>query len=188
MSRTPQKPPVADSFDAFLSTSDVEQVYIVLSLAKQVFGNDLHRGMQVMRSEPQVFARAAVAHQDRIARRHYGIASLFGVIVLATVYLVYQALSTQGVGVLGVLLPAAMVCFAAWRMERSVHRGRQGNVLLLQLLNALDGQPYSYDATAFAGFVQAHAALQEVVQGIAPSEVTLKDLAALKFDELQLRS
>ena len=87
-----------------------------------------------------------MAHQDRIAKRHYGIATLFGVIVLAMGYVMYQAFTTPGVGLPGLLLPAAMACFAAWRMERSVHRGRQGNLLLLRLLDALDGQPYSYDA------------------------------------------
>lgn len=189
MPRTPQPLPAADSFDAFLAPSDVEQIYIVLSLAKQVCGNDVARGMQLMQEQPQTFARTAVAHQDAIARRHYGIASLFGVVVLAMVYVVYQAFTTPDVGVLGVVLPAAMACFAMWRMERSVHRGRQGNLLLVRLLDALNGQPYSYDAAAFAQFLQAHPALAARAQAMAgPEEMSLQHLAVLKWQELQLRA
>lgn len=184
MSRKPSAPSTPDSFDAFLQPSDVEQIYIVLSLAKQSYGNDLARGMQALLEQPAAFARQAVAHQDRIAKRHYGIATLFGVIVLAMGYVMYQAFTTPGVGLPGVLLPAAMACFAAWRMERSVHRGRQGNLLLLRLLDALDGQPYSYDAAAFTAFMAQHPALHAAQP---PQQMALKDLARLKFDELAQR-
>lgn len=184
MSRKSSTPTATDSFDAFLQPSDVEQIYIVLSLAKQSHGNDLAQGMQAMWAQPAAFAQQAIAHQDRIAKRHYGIATLFGVIVLAMVYVMYQAFTTPGVGLLGLLLPAAMACFAAWRMERSVHRGRQGNLLLLRLLDALDGQPYSYDAAAFAVFMAQHPSLQAAQP---PALMALKDLARLKFDELMQR-
>ena len=137
MSRSKNTAPVADSFDAFLSPTDVEQVYIVLSLARQSYGNDVAQGVQAMLAQPTEFARKAVAHQDAIAKRHYGIATLFGVIVLAMVYVMYQAFTTPDVGLLGVVLPGAMAAFALWRMERSVYRGRQGNLLLLRLLDAL---------------------------------------------------
>lgn len=184
MSRKSSATPTADSFDAFLQPSDVEQIYIVLSLAKQSHGNDVAQGMQAMLTQPAAFARQAIAHQDRIAKRHYGIATLFGVIVLAMGYVMYQGFTTPGVGLLGVLLPAAMACFAAWRMERSVQRGRQGNLLLLRLLDALDGQPYSYDAAAFTAFMAQHPALQAAQPA---AQMALKDLAQLKWDELAQR-
>ena len=188
MSRSQNAAPAADSFDAFLSPSDVEQVYIVLSLAKQSHGNDLARGVHAMLVEPAQFARTAVDHQDRIAKRHYGIASLFGVIVLAMVYVMYQGFTTPGVGLLGILLPAMMACFALWRMERSVYRGRQGNMLLLRLLDALDGQPYSYDAAKYQDFIAAHADLVSAIKHFpVASDMALKHLAALKFEELQVR-
>ncbi|HEY4665512.1 MAG TPA: hypothetical protein VIG85_11050 [Comamonas sp.] len=185
MPRTKKNSSSPDSFDAFLSASDVEQVYIVLSLAKQSHGNDLGLGVQQMLEQPTAFARAAVAHQDRIAKRHYGIAMLFGVIVLAMVYVMYQGFTTPDVGVLGVLLPAMMACFALWRMERSVHRGRQGNLMLLRLLDALDGQPYSYDAAAFTQFLAKKPELQLQSQRLASAEtMALKHLAALKWEEI----
>lgn len=188
MSRSKPSLPSTDSFDAFLAPSDVEQVYIVLSLARQSHGNDLDGGVQAMLAQPADFARAAVAHQDAIAKRHYGIATLFGVIVLAMVYVMYQAFTTEGVGVLGVVLPAAMACFALWRMERSVHRGRQGNLQLLRLLDALDGQPYSYEADKFSIFIAANAVWVSVI-GQFPSkeEMTLRHLAALKYAEISQR-
>ena len=186
MSRSKNTAPVADSFDAFLSPTDVEQVYIVLSLARQSYGNDVAQGVQAMLAQPTEFARKAVAHQDAIAKRHYGIATLFGVIVLAMVYVMYQAFTTADVGLLGVVLPGAMAAFALWRMERSVYRGRQGNLLLLRLLDALDGQPYSYDAAKFDKFIAAHAELASARgQFPASSEMALKHIAALKWAELQ---
>lgn len=186
MSRSKNTAPVADSFDAFLSPTDVEQVYIVLSLARQSYGNDVAQGVQAMLAQPTEFARKAVAHQDAIAKRHYGIATLFGVIVLAMVYVMYQAFTTPDVGLLGVVLPGAMAAFALWRMERSVYRGRQGNLLLLRLLDALDGQPYSYDAAKFDKFIAAHAELASARgQFPASSEMALKHIAALKWAELQ---
>lgn len=186
MSRSKNTAPVADSFDAFLSSTDVEQVYIVLSLARQSYGNDVAQGVQAMLAQPTEFARKAVAHQDAIAKRHYGIATLFGVIVLAMVYVMYQAFTTPDVGLLGVVLPGAMAAFALWRMERSVYRGRQGNLLLLRLLDALDGQPYSYDAAKFDKFIAAHAELASARgQFPASSEMALKHIAALKWAELQ---
>ena len=188
MSRSKNTAPVADSFDAFLSPTDVEQVYIVLSLARQSYGNDVAQGVQAMLAQPTEFARKAVAHQDAIAKRHYGIATLFGVIVLAMVYVMYQAFTTADVGLLGVVLPGAMAAFALWRMERSVYRGRQGNLLLLRLLDALDGQPYSYDAAKFDTFIAAHAELASARgQFPASSEMALKHIAALKWAELQAR-
>lgn len=188
MSRSKNTTPVADSFDAFLSPTDVEQVYIVLSLARQSYGNDVAQGVQSMLAQPTEFARKAVAHQDAIAKRHYGIATLFGVIVLAMVYVMYQAFTTADVGLLGVVLPGAMAAFALWRMERSVYRGRQGNLLLLRLLDALDGQPYSYDAAKFDKFIAAHAELASARgQFPASSEMALKHIAALKWAELQAR-
>ena len=186
MSRTPSPTPAVDSFDSFLSPTDVEQVYIVLSLAKQTQGNDLAQGVATMLSQPTEFARQAVAHQDAIARRHYGIATLFGLIVLAMVYVIYQALTTPDVGLLGIVLPVAMTIFAAWRMERSVHRGRQGNLLLLRLLDALDGQPYSYDEEKFEEFIAARIDLQDAMAQLPnASHITLKHLAVLKYAELQ---
>ena len=186
MPRSQSPAPTPDSFDAFLSPSDVEQVYIVLSLAKQTQDNDLLQGVTTMIRQPTEFARQAVAHQDAIAKRHYGIATLFGVIVLAMVYVMYQAFTTPDVGVLGIALPAAMAVFAAWRMERAVHRGRQGNLLLLRLLDALDGQPYSYDAEKFEEFIAARVDLQDAVVSLPKaSMITLKHLAALKCAELQ---
>lgn len=188
MSRSKNTAPAADSFDAFLSPSDVEQVYIVLSLARQSHGNDVAQGVQTMLEQPTEFARKAVAHQDAIARRHYGIATLFGVIVLAMVYVMYQAFTTPDVGLLGVVLPGAMAAFALWRMERSVYRGRQGNLLLLRLLDALDGQPYSYDAAKFDQFIAANADLASArAQFPASSEMALKHIAALKWAQLQAR-
>ena len=188
MSRSKNTAPVADSFDAFLSPTDVEQVYIVLSLARQSYGNDVAQGVQAMLAQPTEFARKAVAHQDAIAKRHYGIATLFGVIVLAMVYVMYQAFTTADVGLLGVVLPVAMAAFALWRMERSVYRGRQGNLLLLRLLDALDGQPYSYDAAKFDKFIAAHAELASARgQFPASSEMALKHIAALKWAVLQAR-
>lgn len=184
MSRKKTTTPSVDSFDAFLAPSDVEQIYIVLSLAKQSHGNDVERGMQALQTAPAEFARTAVAHQDGIAKRHYGIASLFGVIVLAMGYVMYQGFTTPDVGLLGVLLPAAMACFAVWRMERSVYRGRQGNLMLLRLLDALDGQPYSYDAAAFTTFMAQHPGLQA---SQPPELMALKDLAHLKWNELAQR-
>ncbi|MDO4591973.1 MAG: hypothetical protein Q4B46_04070 [Comamonadaceae bacterium] len=185
MPRSPKLVSAADSFDAFLAPPDVEQIYIALSLAKQSHGNDLAQGVQSMLEQPAAFARAAMAHQDRIAKRHYGIASLFGVIVLAMVYVMYQGFTTPDVGLLGLLLPAAMACFAAWRMERSVYRGRQGNMLLLRLLDALDGQPYSYDAGRYTDFIASQPALADAAAHFpAASEMALKHLAALKFAEL----
>lgn len=166
----------------------MEQVYIVLSLARQSYGNDVAQGVQAMLAQPTEFARKAVAHQDAIAKRHYGIATLFGVIVLAMVYVMYQAFTTADVGLLGVVLPGAMAAFALWRMERSVYRGRQGNLLLLRLLDALDGQPYSYDAAKFDKFIAAHAELVSARgQFPASSEMALKHIAALKWAELQAR-
>lgn len=188
MSRSKNTAPAADSFDAFLSPSDVEQVYIVLSLARQSHGNDVAQGVQTMLEQPTEFARKAVAHQDAIARRHYGIATLFGVIVLAMVYVMYQAFTTPDVGLLGVVLPGAMAAFALWRMERSVYRGRQGNLLLLRLLDALDGQPYSYDAAKFDQFIAANADLASArAQFPTSSEMALKHIAALKWAQLQAR-
>ena len=188
MSRSKNTAPVADSFDAFLSPTDVEQVYLVLSLARQSYGNDVAQGVQAMMAQPTEFARKAVAHQDAIAKRHYGIATLFGVIVLAMVYVMYQAFTTADVGLLGVVLPGAMAAFALWRMERSVYRGRQGNLLLLRLLDALDGQPYSYDAAKFDKFIAAHAELASARgQFPASSEMALTHIAALKWAELQAR-
>lgn len=186
MSRSRTTAPTADSFDAFLSPSDVEQVYIVLSLARQSHGNDMARGVQTMLEQPATFARTAMAHQDAIARRHYGIASLFGVIVLAMGYVLYQAMTTPDVGLLGMLLPAAMAMFALWRMERAVDRGRQGNLLLLRLLDALDGQPYSYDAAKFEEFIATHAELASACSHFPPaSHMALQHLAALKLAQLQ---
>lgn len=186
MPRSKTSSPASDSFDAFLQPSDVEQIYIVLSLAKQAYGNDLVRGVKALQAQPLEFAQYAVAHQDRIAKRHYGIALLFGVIVLAMAYVTYQATVTPGVGLLGILLPAAMACFALWRMERSVHRGRQGNLLLLRLLDALDGQPYSYDAQAFTRFVGQQPDLDNMAQRMAaPQDMSLRYLAILKFEEME---
>lgn len=188
MSRSKTSTLSPDSFDAFLQPTDVEQIYIVLSLAKQAFGNDLARGVKALRAQPKEFARQAVAHQDRIAKRHYGIALLFGVIVLAMGYVVYQATVTPDVGLLGMLLPAAMACFALWRMERSAHRGRQGNLLLLCLLEALDGQPYSYDADAFLHWAEQRPELDHLaLRMAAPQAMTLRHLAVLKFEEMELR-
>ena len=188
MTRKKSAAPSVDSFDAFLQPSDVEQIYIVLSLAKQSHGNDLARGMQALQTAPADFARTAIDHQDKIAQRHYGIAILFGVIVVAMVYVMYQGFTTPGVGVLGVLLPAAMACFALWRMERSVHRGRQGNLLLLRLLDALEGQPFSYDAAQFAAFAARHPALVQATPDFPePDQVALKHLAQLKCAEIGLR-
>lgn len=185
MSRSASTTLTPDSFDAFLSPSDVEQVYIVLSLAKQAHGNDLERGMQAMHNQPSAFATAAVAHQDKIAKRHYLAASLFGVIVVAMGYVLYQGLTTPGVGLLGVLLPAAMACFALWRMERSVYRGRQGNLLLLRLLDALEGQPYSFDAAKYENFIATRSELAEAANAPQPQNIALKHLALLKWAELQ---
>lgn len=189
MSRSKPSLPATDTFDAFLEPSDVEQVYIVLSLAKQSHGNDLDRGVHTMLAQPADFARSAIAHQDGIAKRHYGIATLFCVIVLAMGYVMYQGFTTPGVGVLGVVLPAAMACFALWRMERSVQRGRQGNLQLLRLLDALDGQPYSYDAVKFSKFIAANTDLERVrCQFPSDDEMALQHLAALKHAEIALRS
>lgn len=186
MSRSQSPVPTTDSFDTFLSPTDVEQVYIVLSLAKQSQGNDLAQGVTTMLAQPTEFARQAVAHQDAIAKRHYGIATLFGLIVLAMVYVMYQAFTTPDVGLLGIALPAAMAIFAAWRMERSVHRGRQGNLLLLRLLDALDGQPYSYDEEKFEEFIAARIDLLDTMAQLPnASQIALKHLAALKYAELQ---
>lgn len=188
MSRSQSSTSATDSFDAFLQPSDVEQIYIVLSLAKQSHGNDLSRGVHTMLTQPAEFARRAIAHQDQIARRHYGIASLFGVIVLAMVYVMYQAFTTPDVGVLGLLLPAAMACFALWRMERTVYRARQGNLMLLRLLDALDGQPYSYDAPAFQRWMAAQPTLQAFAQPLGTVQaMALKHLAALKYEEIEQR-
>lgn len=185
MSRSKTTTPASDSFDAFLAPSDVEQVYIVLSLARQLHGDDLAHGVQSMLDDPAAFARSAIAHQDKIAKRHYGIATLFGVIVLAMGYVMYQGFTTPDVGLLGVLLPAAMACFALWRMERSVYRGRQGNMLLLRLLDALEGQPYSYDANACQKFIANQADLASAAAQLpSPQEMALKHLAALKLAEL----
>lgn len=189
MPRSTTSLPTADSFDAFLAPSDVEQVYIVLSLAKQSHSNDLDRGVHTMLAQPAAFARSAIAHQDGIAKRHYAIASLFGVIVLSMVYVMYQGFTTQGVGVLGVVLPAAMACFALWRMERSVHRGRQGNLQLLRLLDALDGQPYSYDADQFSAFIAGRDDLANAAVPLPSADhIALKHLAALKHTEMTLRA
>ena len=188
MSRSKHTTTSTDSFDAFLQPSDVEQIYIVLSLAKQAYGNQLARGVKALQDKPSDFAQHAVAHQDRIAKRHYGIATLFGVIVLGMTYLLYQASVTPGVGWMGLALPAAMACFALWRMERSVHRGRQGNLLLLRLLDALDGQPFSYDAAAFTRFIEQQPDLDNIAQRLAPpEEMTLRCLASLKFQEIEQR-
>ena len=188
MSRSTSPISASDSFEAFLEPSDVEQIYIVLSLAKQSHGNDLPRGVRTMLEQPAAFARSAIAHQDRIARRHYAIATLFGVIVLAMVYVMYQAFTTPDVGVLGLVLPAAMACFALWRMERTVHRARQGNLMLLRLLDALDGQPFTYDAAAFARFIEKQPLLQAAAQRLGDaSTLALKHLAALKYEEIEQR-
>ena len=40
MSRSRSPVPTSDSFDAFLDTADVEQLYIVLSLAEKSHGNN----------------------------------------------------------------------------------------------------------------------------------------------------
>lgn len=188
MPRSKTTPPSADIFDVFLEPSDVEQVYVVLSLAKQSHGNDLDRGVHAMLGQPADFVRSAIAHQDGIAKRHYGIATLFGVIVLAMVYVMYQGFTTPGVGVLGVVLPAAMACFALWRMERSVQRGRRGNMQLLRLLDALDGQPYSYDAVKFSTFIAGRDDLVKAeVQFPCADQMALKHLAALKHLEITRR-
>lgn len=189
MSRSRSPIPTRDSFDAFLDASDVEQLYIVLSLAEKSHRNDAQRGVNAMLHDPQAFERAALAHQRRIARQHRWVALIFAIVVLAMLYVIAMALHTPDAGSLPFVVPGLIVIFSVWRMLCARASIRRGNAALRQLLDSLDGQPFSYNAAAFSRFMAQHPALAGDAQAMGtPETMALKHLAALKHEELQLRT
>ena len=189
MSRSRSPVPTSDSFDAFLDTADVEQLYIVLSLAEKSHGNNAQQGVNAMLQDPAAFENAALAHQRRIARQHRWVALIFGVVVLAMLYVLAMALHTPDAGALPFVVPGLIVIFAVWRMLSARASIQRGNAALRQLLDNLDGQPFSYNAAAFARFMAQHPALAGDAQTMGtPQTMALKHLAALKHEEMQLRT
>lgn len=189
MSRSRSSVPTFDSFDAFLDGPDVEQLYMVLALAAKSHGNDAQTGVTAMLQDPVAFEKTAWAHQWRVARQHRWLIVIFGLVVLAMLYVLAMALHTLDAGSLPFVVPGLVVIFAVWRMLSARASIQRGNTALRQLLENLDGQPFSYNAAHFAQFMAKHPALAGDAQAMGtPETMALKHLAALKHEEMQLRT
>lgn len=173
----------SDCFHTFLQPQDVALVRNVLALVDKAYPHDAAQGVHDVLAQPALFAQQAQAYQDRVDRRQRTVASLMVLVVLAMLYVMYRGFVTPGVGMWALPLPALIAVLAGWQLERSMAQVRQGDVLRY-LLSALDGQPYSFDAAAFAAWWQQQPALAaRCPQLPSAAEMALQHLVCIKHHE-----